>query len=308
MPHKDRGDRPARRRPRGDPHRAFGWRTPHSVGQLADVGAGTLASRAARGEYRPPDPGIEFSRGVWRYQPTRAGSRAFCEGAANMWGSTLSTAKGNPSHHVDERRQDSPCSTRGQGGGYYRESFGKHGPLHNPYAFGYFDHVPHQGMKGGHVRSAALFYDAVLDGRRVAAAVNRAALARTKRSTGDQSHAPRLEDPGPPRGRRPTRQRTPWFATRDHWTRPDRFAALRMPRLERQQGPPPRTTTPTGDRSNGGLRGSTTRNRGIARTRWSGQRLAGLNSSPLAGRSSHRRVVAAGAPVLIPNARRPKWG
>ena len=28
-------------------------------------------------------------------------------------------------------------------GGYYWKSFGKHGPLHNPYAYGYFDHVPH---------------------------------------------------------------------------------------------------------------------------------------------------------------------
>ena len=27
-------------------------------------------------------------------------------------------------------------------GGYYRKNFGKHGPLHNPYTYGYFEHLP----------------------------------------------------------------------------------------------------------------------------------------------------------------------
>jgi len=29
-------------------------------------------------------------------------------------------------------------------GGYYWKQFGKHGALHNPYAFGFIDHVAHQ--------------------------------------------------------------------------------------------------------------------------------------------------------------------
>ena len=33
-------------------------------------------------------------------------------------------------------------------GGYYWKAFGKHGPLHNPHAYGYFDHVPHAGLHG----------------------------------------------------------------------------------------------------------------------------------------------------------------
>src|SRR5262249_59172724 len=45
-------------------------------------------------------------------------------------------------------------------GGYYWKSFGKHGPLHNPYTFGYFDHVSHQGVTGGHVAVGGLFYEA----------------------------------------------------------------------------------------------------------------------------------------------------
>jgi len=45
-------------------------------------------------------------------------------------------------------------------GGYYWKSFGKHGPLHNPYTFGYFDHVHHDGLRGGHVSVGGLFYEA----------------------------------------------------------------------------------------------------------------------------------------------------
>jgi putative heme-binding domain-containing protein len=45
-------------------------------------------------------------------------------------------------------------------GGYYWKAFGKHGPLHNPYTFGYFDHVPHEGVRGGHVTVGGLFYEA----------------------------------------------------------------------------------------------------------------------------------------------------
>jgi putative heme-binding domain-containing protein len=45
-------------------------------------------------------------------------------------------------------------------GGYYWKAFGKHGPLHNPYAFGYFDHVRHEGLAGGHVAVGGLFYEA----------------------------------------------------------------------------------------------------------------------------------------------------
>ena len=45
-------------------------------------------------------------------------------------------------------------------GGYYWKSFGKHGPLHNPYTFGYFDHVRHAGVSGGHVTVGGLFYEA----------------------------------------------------------------------------------------------------------------------------------------------------
>ena len=36
-------------------------------------------------------------------------------------------------------------------GAYYVKGFAKHGPLHNPHTYGYFEHVPYTGFKGGHV-------------------------------------------------------------------------------------------------------------------------------------------------------------
>ena len=42
-------------------------------------------------------------------------------------------------------------------GGYYWKSFGKHGPLHNPYTFGYFDHVRHSGCRVDTWRSVGCF-------------------------------------------------------------------------------------------------------------------------------------------------------
>ena len=43
-------------------------------------------------------------------------------------------------------------------GGYYWKQFGKHGALHNPYAYGYFDHVPHEDLRGGHVTVGGIVY------------------------------------------------------------------------------------------------------------------------------------------------------
>src|SRR5581483_619165 len=41
---------------------------------------------------------------------------------------------------------------------YYIKGFGKHGPLHNPFTFGYFDHVPYRDFKGGHVTCGGILY------------------------------------------------------------------------------------------------------------------------------------------------------
>ena len=153
-PDRDRDDRPD-----GDPEvllSGFGMEDAHSVansltwgsdGWLYGLQGSTVTARVR---------GIEFQQGVWRYQPRSRRFELFCEGGGNMWGLDF------------DRRGQLFASTNvggfvmlhGAQGGYYWKSFGKHGPLHNPYTFGFFDHVPHQGVRGGHVAVGGLFYEA----------------------------------------------------------------------------------------------------------------------------------------------------
>jgi putative membrane-bound dehydrogenase-like protein len=99
--------------------------------------------------------GISFQQGVWRYHPMSKRFELFAEGGGNMWGLDF------------DRHGNLFASTNVGGyvmlhavqGAYYWKSFGKHGELHNPFAFGYFDHVPHAGVQGGHVAVGGLFYE-----------------------------------------------------------------------------------------------------------------------------------------------------
>ena len=43
-------------------------------------------------------------------------------------------------------------------GAYYVKGFAKHGELQNPHAYGYFEHVPYTGFKGGHVTCGGIVY------------------------------------------------------------------------------------------------------------------------------------------------------
>jgi len=79
--------------------------------------------------------GIEFQQGCWRYHPLTDEFELFCEGGGNTYGLTFDangnlfyTTNGGPFVHAVQ-------------GGYFYKSFGKHGPLHNPFAYGYFNHV-----------------------------------------------------------------------------------------------------------------------------------------------------------------------
>ncbi|HET6325958.1 MAG TPA: PVC-type heme-binding CxxCH protein [Planctomycetaceae bacterium] len=98
--------------------------------------------------------GIDFEQGVWRYQPLTHEFELFCEGGGNSWGLDF-----------DENGQlyfstnfGGYLMVHGLQGAYYVKQFQKHGELHNPYAFGFFDHVPHQNFQGGHVTVGGLVY------------------------------------------------------------------------------------------------------------------------------------------------------
>ncbi|HYG76626.1 MAG TPA: PVC-type heme-binding CxxCH protein [Planctomycetota bacterium] len=82
-----------------------------------------------------------LGQAIWRYHPRERTFEVFAEGGGNTFGVEFDdngflysgTNHGNVRglHYVQ--------------GGYYLKSWGKHGPLTNPYAFGWFEHMPHTG-------------------------------------------------------------------------------------------------------------------------------------------------------------------
>lgn len=88
--------------------------------------------------------GIDFlGQAVWRYHPATKAFELFAEGGGNPWaldfdskgrvfvGTNVGAARGL--HFVQ--------------GGYYVKNWPKHGPLTNPYAFGFFPHMAHWGYQ-----------------------------------------------------------------------------------------------------------------------------------------------------------------
>ena len=87
--------------------------------------------------------GIEFQQGLWRYHPRTDEFELFCEGGSNCYGLTFDangelyySTNGGPFVHAVQ-------------GGYYFKSFGKHGPLHNPYAYHFFGNLDCDQVPGG---------------------------------------------------------------------------------------------------------------------------------------------------------------
>jgi len=76
---------------------------------------------------------------IWRYHPEQRKYEIFAEGGGNAFGVEIDSKGRIFSGH-------NGGNTRGfhyVQGGYYRKGFSKHGPLSNPYAFGFFNHMPH---------------------------------------------------------------------------------------------------------------------------------------------------------------------
>ncbi len=98
--------------------------------------------------------GIEFQQGVWRYHPVTRQFELFCEGGGNSWGLDFDRT----GRLLYSTNFGGHTLLHGVQGGYFVKSFGKHGALHNPYAYGYFDHAPHKDFRGGHVTVGGIVY------------------------------------------------------------------------------------------------------------------------------------------------------
>jgi putative membrane-bound dehydrogenase-like protein len=97
--------------------------------------------------------GIEFQQGIWRYHPITREFELFSEGGGNTWGLDFDR-HGNV---IAGTNWSLACLHQVQGG-YYIKGFAKHGPLHNPHTYGYFDHIPCPNFKGGHVTCGGILY------------------------------------------------------------------------------------------------------------------------------------------------------
>ena len=98
--------------------------------------------------------GIEFQQGVWRYHPGTRVFELFCEGGGNSWGLDFDRT----GRLLYSTNYGGHTLLHGVQGGYFVKSFGKHGALHNPHAYGYLEHAPHQNFRGGHVTVGGIVY------------------------------------------------------------------------------------------------------------------------------------------------------
>jgi putative membrane-bound dehydrogenase-like protein len=143
--------------PDGDPEvllKGFGMQDAHAFPNSLTWGPDGWLYGAQGSTVTSNIRGIEFQQGIWRYHPRTRQFELFAEGGGNTWG-------------LDFDRHGNVIAGTNWGGvamlhqvqgGYYVKGFGKHGPLHNPHTYGYFEHVPYQGFKGGHVTCGGIVY------------------------------------------------------------------------------------------------------------------------------------------------------
>ena len=98
--------------------------------------------------------GIEFQQGIWRYHPVTKQFELFSEGGGNTWGLDFDK---DGEIISGTNFGDVACLHQRQGA-YHIKGFAKHGPLHNPHTYGYFDHIPYKGFQGGHVTCGGIVY------------------------------------------------------------------------------------------------------------------------------------------------------
>ena len=136
--------------PDGDPEillEGFGLEDSHSVinslrfgpdGWLYGAQGSTVSAEVKRPGDRHP-PVRTMGQQIWRYHPETKVFEVFAEGGGNTFGVEIDSFGNIFSGH-------NGGDTRGfhyVQGGYSRKGFGKHGPLSNPYAFGYFSSMKH---------------------------------------------------------------------------------------------------------------------------------------------------------------------
>lgn len=148
-PDRDNNDAPD-----GDPEvhlEGFGLEDTHSVANSLRWGPdgwlyaaqGSTVTGAIKRPGLDGDPVHSMGQLIWRYHPESRRYEIFAEGGGNAFGCEIDTVGRVFSGH-------NGGNTRGfhyQQGAYLQKGFEKHGPLSNPYAFGYFPPMPHPAVE-----------------------------------------------------------------------------------------------------------------------------------------------------------------
>jgi putative membrane-bound dehydrogenase-like protein len=100
--------------------------------------------------------GLEFQQGIWRFHPITKEFELFAEGGGNTYGLDFDKY----GRAIAGTNWGGFAMLHQVQGGYYVKGFAKHGPLHNAHTYGYFDHVPYEHFKGGHVTCGGIVYQA----------------------------------------------------------------------------------------------------------------------------------------------------
>lgn len=139
--------------PDGDPEvllEGFGIEDSHSVINSLRFGPdgwlygaqGSTVTGAVKKPGSKDQPVRSLGQLIWRYHPEKYIYEIFAEGGGNTFGCEIDEKGRIFSGH-------NGGDTRGfhyVQGGYYRKGFGKHGPLSNPYSFGFFENIKHHSV------------------------------------------------------------------------------------------------------------------------------------------------------------------
>ncbi len=143
--------------PDGDPEvllTGFGMEDSHAFANSLQFGPDGWLYGAHGSTVTANIRGIEFQQGIWRYHPVTREFELFAEGGGNTWGVDFN----EEGELIAGTNFGEKIGLHQVQGAYYVKGFAKHGPLHNPHSYGYFDHIPMRGFKGGHVTCGGIVY------------------------------------------------------------------------------------------------------------------------------------------------------
>ncbi|MEY4940058.1 MAG: hypothetical protein RIQ93_1793 [Verrucomicrobiota bacterium] len=131
----------------------FGIEDAHALANSLQFGPDGWLYGAQGSTVKSNVKGVAFEQGIWRYHVRSKVFELFAEGGGNTWGLDFD-AQGNAIAGTNYLE----VALHQVQGAYYVKNFGKHGELHNPHAFGYFNHIPVDKFVGGHLTTGGIVY------------------------------------------------------------------------------------------------------------------------------------------------------